>query len=187
MPVKEETAGANDDTLLFSDDMMTELQRQAHNFQLDAFTNIDNAQMLLSGESMVRHPLMTLNQVNFENFKPEDILNNFVKYKLIDGKHVKFYQCTICKYQIVKSSSALRFSLCRFEGILPSVHLGAPPADPHRRAQVSVQRLWKRCPSHATLVCLTFADVVSFQADVYTISASCDPFHRTTVHLRNVP
>lgn len=87
--VKQEIAHADDDIQPFTDEVMAELQKYAHAFHLDGLSNTEG-----TAQSQ-----LTLNQANFEQIKG-DVLNNFAKYKMKDGKYIKFYKCSICKYEI---------------------------------------------------------------------------------------
>lgn len=113
-PEIKEEARNEEDILLFTDAEMDELSNQNSTFHIvddfaeseDSMSNNQNYNIqvlsdpdqLLEHEDLHKYPLMDMNGIGKMTIKNEDMLNNFIKYKVLDGKHTKVWQCGVCKY-----------------------------------------------------------------------------------------
>lgn len=119
---KEEVVCSDDEGLFFPKEIMAGLHNQ------DTGVHYDGLCCDLNGN---RRPLMTLNQINMPQVKTMELLNSFVKYKAVDGRHIRVYQCSICKYKEISRLTNCIDVMLRFERVWTPVHFGTPPTNSH--------------------------------------------------------
>lgn len=67
-------------------------------FNIQPYTDAQVVNQILSGDNFTKLPIDLGSSFKIEDIKSDRSLPHYIKYKLQDGKHVKVWECGICKY-----------------------------------------------------------------------------------------